>query len=125
MRDQEVITTVLSEVDVYSNLQEDAFNHIVRYFGSFEQQGKLTIVLEYAREGNLVDFLDRTPPPTSLEDRIALWDSFFRLLLGLDATHNLNQAAGNQNNDGRWLLKGFVPIPSPTSLSLAQTHLTP
>lgn len=108
MRDEQVITSLLSEVDIYSNLEESAFDHIVKYFGSFEQQGKLTIVLEHARGGNLVGFLDETPPPTRLEDKVALWHSFFRLLLGLYATHNLNAGLGNQSTECRWLLKGFV-----------------
>ncbi|KAK3367594.1 hypothetical protein B0H63DRAFT_515424 [Podospora didyma] len=118
-RDKEVIATLANEVDVYSLLQDDAFEHIIRYFGSFEQQGKSTIVLEHAQGGNLVDFMAKTPPPHTFRDRFALWDSFFRLLMALNATHNLNPSAGNQTHAGQWLLKGIHQDIRPQNILIA------
>lgn len=108
MRTQAVTDSLNNEIDVYSNLKESAFDHIIGYFGSFEQHGKLTIILEHARGGNLVGFWEQNALPATLQDRIELWDSFFHLLNALEATHNLNPVAGTVKDTGQWWLKGYV-----------------
>ncbi|KAK3382680.1 kinase-like domain-containing protein [Lasiosphaeria ovina] len=100
-RNKEVSAMLCNEVDVYSLLEPNAFKHIIGYFGSFEQKGMSTIVLEYASGGNLLEYLEKTVPPHRPDERYALWDSFFQLLLGLHATHNLNPTAENVNELGQ------------------------
>ncbi|KAK0712015.1 hypothetical protein B0H67DRAFT_669774 [Lasiosphaeris hirsuta] len=80
-----------NEVDIYSNLADEDFTHIVKYYGSVVQQGKLTLILEYASGGNLVTYFQEPHPHTTAE-RDSFWQSFSCLLLGLDKIHHLSQA---------------------------------
>lgn len=90
-----------NEVDMYIELKERAFDDIVRYYGSFVQQGKFTLILEFASEGNLLDYFEHTPhPPTGFE-RVRFWLRFFLLLHALTYIHQLCKFKGN-------VLKGLV-----------------
>jgi serine/threonine protein kinase len=99
-----------NEVDVYSSLNgaETGYEHVVKYFGSFTQQGKSTIILEWANDGDLQSFFNSVDRPYRQLDRREFWASFFRLLMGLHATHNLN--ATQEPPKKQWLLKGFVML---------------
>ncbi|KAK3347002.1 hypothetical protein B0T25DRAFT_521295 [Lasiosphaeria hispida] len=81
-----------NEVDIYSNLADENFSHIVKYYGSVVQQGKFTLILEYASGGNLVSYFQKTPHPHTTAGRASFWQSFSSLLLGLDKIHHLSQA---------------------------------
>jgi serine/threonine protein kinase len=97
-----------NEVDIYSKLPPEAFEHIVSYLGSLDQQGRMTLLLEYVEGGNLQTYFANTQPPRTPSDRLEFWNSFFCLLKGLDATHNLNPAGETGRKNGQWLLKGCV-----------------
>ncbi|KAH8889148.1 hypothetical protein GQ53DRAFT_843190 [Thozetella sp. PMI_491] len=99
-RDAEILFK--NEVAVYSNLREDSFDNIVRYYGSFEQVGVRTVVLEYADGGTLANFFARTNSIERPDDRIRFWKGFLGLLRGLDDIHNLRQP---DTDRGKWLLK--------------------
>ncbi|KAK4206185.1 hypothetical protein QBC37DRAFT_381340 [Rhypophila decipiens] len=122
MRTQAVTNSLNNEIDVYSNLEESAFKHVIGYFGSFEQQGKLTMMLEHASRGNLLDFWEKNALPNTVQDKINFWESFFMLLQALDATHNLNPVAGTAQDTGQWLLKGMHQDIRPQNILITETE---
>lgn len=93
-----------NELDIYVNQGKEALEYIVGYYGSFEQQGKRTIALEHANGGDLANFFRSNVSFTKEEDRHHFWTSFFGLLLGLAATHDMNPRSHGQKTG--WLLKG-------------------
>ncbi|KAM7215402.1 hypothetical protein V8F06_009263 [Rhypophila decipiens] len=111
MRTQAVTDSLNNEIDVYSNLEEPAFEH-----------GKLTIILEHASRGNLLDLWEKNALPNTVQDRINLWESFFMLLQALDATHNLNPVAGTSQDTGQWVLKGMHQDIRPQNILVTETE---
>ncbi|KAK5655735.1 hypothetical protein OQA88_5272 [Cercophora sp. LCS_1] len=85
----EVFQMVSNKVDIYSNLGNIDFDHIVRYYGSISQQDTFSLILEYAGKGNLFDYFETVPRPQTASDRAKFWHSFFKLLLALDSVHHL------------------------------------
>ncbi|KAK5655745.1 hypothetical protein OQA88_5282 [Cercophora sp. LCS_1] len=81
-----------NEIDIYSQLGDSDFDHILRYYGSFSQQGKYTLILEYASRGTLLDYFEKQPRPQTIGHRIEFWRAFFSLLLGLGRIHCLCKA---------------------------------
>ncbi|KAF5641654.1 acriflavine sensitivity control ACR-2 [Fusarium sp. NRRL 52700] len=77
------------EAEVYTRLKRFNETSITRYYGSFEypETNKRFIILEYTREGSLLDFFRKTPPdnPSDLE---LLWERLLLLLNGLYRLHN-------------------------------------
>lgn len=94
-----------NEVDLYGQIQHDPNNHIVKYYGSFQQLGRRTVVLEYADKGNLAEFFDQHGPIEDTLVRQLFFQAFMDLLFGLVAIHNLRLP---DEDDGRprWILKG-------------------
>jgi serine/threonine protein kinase len=62
-------------------------DHIITYYGSFEQRGKLCLVLEYVDGGNLFDFLKNTEPPQAESDIRDLWASINGIFKGFHRIH--------------------------------------
>ncbi|KAH8881813.1 kinase-like protein [Thozetella sp. PMI_491] len=85
----------LNEVAVYSNLREESFDEIVKYYGSFRQVGVNTLILEQADGGTLANFFERTKPIERPEDRLYFWREFLGLLRGLDYIHNFQPLDGD------------------------------
>ncbi|KAJ4997926.1 hypothetical protein K4K48_006169 [Colletotrichum sp. SAR 10_66] len=103
--DPETAKMYLNEVDMYSQLvRESAFDHIIRYFGSFETAGLRTIVLEYANGGSLKSFFLNNTPPHDQSNRKKFWNSLMGLLRGLENIHNLNET--KRYAKGAWVLRG-------------------
>ncbi|PNP86647.1 hypothetical protein FNYG_00037 [Fusarium nygamai] len=76
------------EAEVYTRL--GIFNEgITNCYGSFEypETNKRIIILEYTREGSLLDFFRKTRPSNS-RDLELLWDRLLLLLDGLYKLHN-------------------------------------
>ncbi|ORY56098.1 uncharacterized protein BCR38DRAFT_478873 [Pseudomassariella vexata] len=63
------------------------FNCIVRYYGSIEQGNTRTIILEYARGGNLVNYYQKHREGLPADRRKAFWDAMFVMCDGLVALH--------------------------------------
>ncbi|KAG7077172.1 serine/threonine protein kinase [Colletotrichum scovillei] len=105
--DPEVIQTYENEVNMYTQLDAQPALYdsmsIIRYFGSFEIPGLRTVILEYARGGNLKSFFESYPPPLARSDRVLLWNNLMNLLGGLHAIHNLKETQGGK---GSWGLRG-------------------
>lgn len=78
------------EADAYSRFAKKHGNYISQCFGTFQQNGKRTIVLEWAPGGTLLDFLSRTLPPQSEEQVKKLWTRLSQLLHGLAFIHGMS-----------------------------------
>lgn len=75
-------------------------------------------MLEYATGGDLRTFLQSVKPPSNIEHRTAFWINFFKLLLGLDAVHNLEPSSNDKES---WFLEGYLmPPPSFATLQRAK-----
>ncbi|KAF4902206.1 hypothetical protein CGCFRS4_v002371 [Colletotrichum fructicola] len=94
-----------NEVDMYSQLvRERAFDHVIRYYGSFETAGLRTIVLEHANGGSLKSFFRTHPPPRSQGSCERFWNSLMGLLRGLENIHEMNET--QEYSKGAWILRG-------------------
>ena len=82
-----------NEVDFYANLGDADFAHIVRYYGSFVQLDRFTLILEYASQGTLADYFQNTPHPSTPSERERFWRAFLDLLLALEWIHDLGRAS--------------------------------
>ncbi|KAK1506458.1 serine/threonine protein kinase [Colletotrichum costaricense] len=105
--DPEVVQTYENEVNMYTQLDAQPTLYdsmsVIRYFGSFEIPGLRTVILEYARGGNLKSFFESCPPPLARSDRVLFWNNLMDLLGGLHAIHNLKETQGGK---GSWGLRG-------------------
>jgi len=90
-----------NEVDIYTSLDDGAFEYVIRYYGSFVQQGKFTLILEYASKGTLLDYFETMPRPRTCLERTRFWQRFFSLLPALAYIHQLCTFKDN-------VLKGLV-----------------
>ncbi|KAM3071948.1 hypothetical protein ACMFMG_008416 [Clarireedia jacksonii] len=71
---------------------------IIGFYGSWKQNGRYNILLEYADVGTLETFLLHTDPPDKDSDIIDLWESVFQLLQGLLKIHHEAVPNGGQNS---------------------------
>ena len=67
------------EVNVFRCLGSQGHDHIVKYFGSFEQSGKCVVIEEYADGGTLSEFLQTSDRPSTPAELERLFDSLFDL----------------------------------------------
>lgn len=91
-----------NEADAYTTLFAPSFDYIVRYLGSFEQNGKFTVILEYAEGGSLLDFLKKGYNPIDNEELVKFWTRMFELLWGLHCIHEISKPDGATD----WILEG-------------------
>ena len=66
---------------------------LLGYYGSFFQDGKFVLILEYADHGSLLQFFREDRPPHDADELVAFWLASCRLLVGLQAIHNNDQRA--------------------------------
>lgn len=78
------------EVEAYKSLSGSAVVGVVRCLGSFQQNGRFTILLEHSNE-DLSDFFEHIPPPTGHREAVNFWKDLFRLLDGLQIIHGLKE----------------------------------
>ncbi|KAF0329873.1 hypothetical protein GQ607_003046 [Colletotrichum asianum] len=96
-----------NEWAMYTQLKEDAFNHIVRYHGSFQCLDRRTIVLEYAPGGDLLSFFKNRKPPRADYQRKQFWLNIIGLLEGLAAIDDLTRYCEDDDQSREmWHLKG-------------------
>ena len=78
--------------------------HIIAYYGSFIHGHSYNIILEYADQGTLEDFMRKTDSPSSAEDSLLLWDRLF------DVTHGVMTIHGQIDNDSSasQILNGYA-----------------
>lgn len=66
--------------------------HIVKFYGSFQQNGTGNLILEYVGGGTLSNYLRNTLNPQSLHDIYDFWTSVSGLLHGLHKVHQATDA---------------------------------
>jgi hypothetical protein len=74
----------------------DCFDHIVQYLGSFEQNGRCFMVLEYASRGSLLDLFREGEPPSTPEERRYFLYGMMGLIKAIDKIQNLGGGPGTQ-----------------------------
>ena len=75
-------------------LSERITPSIIGFYGSFIRDGTYNNILEYADQGTLEDFMERTPSPSNGEDITLLWERLFNVLHGLLTIQNTPGIAG-------------------------------
>jgi serine/threonine protein kinase len=76
------------EVNIF-NLVNNTCENLVRQLGSFSQNDKFVIVLEYANGGTLLDIFQANHLPRNLTRMKEFWRNLMRLLFALDKLHSL------------------------------------
>ncbi|GKT99137.1 serine threonine protein kinase [Fusarium langsethiae] len=74
----------------------DSCDHIVQYLGSFEQNKRCFMVLEYATEGSLLELYRRDEPPATPEERRYFLYGMMGLIKAVDKIQNLGGGSRNQ-----------------------------
>jgi len=69
---------------------------IIGFYGSYRHGNAFHIILEYANEGTLEDFLQKVTPPTNPHDIYVLWRNMLQLLCALTVLHNV----GREDTEG-------------------------
>ncbi|KAK7994270.1 hypothetical protein PG991_015858 [Apiospora marii] len=87
------------ERKLLANLPSEASEVIVNYLGSFKQNRKSVIVLEFAPGGNLAAFLRNARTPTTQGEFCSLWTSLTSLLIAIYYLNNLPIGAGCAHRD--------------------------
>jgi len=70
-------------------LQSDISHNMARFYGSWVQNQKYNMLLEYVGGGTLIEFFRRTKPPQTSEDRIKFWENLLDLVKPLSRIHEL------------------------------------
>lgn len=76
---------------------------IIRFYGSFIQDGTYNIILEYADMGTLENYFERTTPPSRGEDIIKFWRRIFSILSALMMIHGMQHS----NAEGPQIFQGY------------------
>ena len=84
---QEQKADVKLEAQVLSKIKS---KYVVQYYDSFEEDGKLNIIMEYCDSGDLNDFLEKHKQTKHLLSENLVWKIFIKITLGLADIHKLN-----------------------------------
>ncbi|KAK7914146.1 serine/threonine protein kinase [Apiospora marii] len=87
------------EWKLLANLPSEASEVIVNYLGSFKQNRKSVIVLEFAPGGNLAAFLRNARTPATQAEFYSFWTSLASLLIAVYYLNNLPNGAGCAHRD--------------------------
>ena len=74
------------EAQVLSKIKS---KYVVKYYDSFEEDGKLNIIMEYCDNGDLNDFIERQKLTKHLLSENLVWKIFIKITLGLADIHKL------------------------------------
>lgn len=75
--------------------QNKTNEHIIGYYGSFQQNGTYNLMLELANFHSLADYLAEVRRPANLAEIQLFWVSMSGLLIGLQGVHQISIADGN------------------------------
>lgn len=82
------------ENDAYSLMESSGpSDNVVRFYGSFQQNGTGSLVMEYIQGGNLLEYLREDHYPQTLGDIHDFWFSISGLLKGLAKVHQVTEGA--------------------------------
>ena len=79
-------------------------SNIIGFYGGFVCEETYNIILEYADLGNLDDYMERIPPPSTLHEKMTFWDNFLSVMNGLVKIHG----EGEDDPDIFQILLGYV-----------------
>ena len=85
----------------------------MRIYTGFKFGGRNNLLLEYADQGTLEEYLEKTSPPSSAEDIIDLWESVLRVIIGVIRIHN----PSSSDTDDQQMFQGYVFCKSSISMS--------
>lgn len=74
-------------------LQNNPSEHVIAYYGSFQQGPRRTLISEYVHGGTLLDYLRSTDPPKTRQDIHDFWISLLNILKGLHSVHQITNHA--------------------------------
>ncbi|KAF4452974.1 serine/threonine protein kinase [Fusarium austroafricanum] len=74
----------------------DSCEHIVQYMGSFEQNNRCFIILEYASGGSLLELFNQGVPLMTPEQRMYFWRGLMGLTKAINKIQNLGGGPHNQ-----------------------------
>lgn len=84
------------EKEVYSLIESSGpSDHIVRFYGSFQQSGRGYLVLEFVDGGTLNQYLNEVLIPQTASDVHDFWSSVNGLTDGLRKIHQINEASSS------------------------------
>ena len=91
---------------------ENPSPYIVAYYGGFVHGSTYNIILEYADQGTLEDFIRDTPTPSTIEDILLFWDRLFNIIHGVMNIHGLMTHDGKtgKNSSASQILFGYVLV---------------
>lgn len=81
--------------------------HIIAYYGGFIHGDSYNIILEYADQGTLEDFMRNTKSPSTIEDTAIFWDRLFGVTHGIMTIHG---NIGNYSSVSQ-IINGYVLCP--------------
>ncbi|OTA94293.1 hypothetical protein M434DRAFT_384027 [Hypoxylon sp. CO27-5] len=84
------------EIKALRMLKNSSPPNVIKYYGSFRQNGTYNIILEYADGGDLAEFLRRTRSPKGVEVQ-EFWESLSPCFRGLHCVHHLMDIDGKVN----------------------------
>ncbi|KAH9908450.1 hypothetical protein F4778DRAFT_768378 [Xylariomycetidae sp. FL2044] len=76
-----------NEIRALTMLKNTQATNIVKYYGSFQQNGTYNIIMEYAEGGSLGDMLSGSRRPSTSEEIKQFWASLLDVLNGLEGIH--------------------------------------
>lgn len=68
---------------------EDVSDHIVKFHGSWEQDGIYNLLLEYVEGGTLDSYFGVVEPPRSKEENLKFWGNLLNPIKILERMHKL------------------------------------
>lgn len=79
------------ERDAYMRLRwsGDPIDHVLAYYGGFVHGNTYNIILEYADQGTLEDYMSNIGPPSTIEELVLLWDRLLHVTTGIMAIHGI------------------------------------
>ena len=95
-----------TEKEGFTRLQDDGLpsSNIIGFYCGFVCQETYNIILEYADFGNLDEYMEKVPPPSTTQEKMIFWDNFSAVLNGLAKIHG----EGEDNPDILQILLGYV-----------------
>jgi len=105
---KEAETYYTNEVNAFRELRNEPYSpNLIGFYGSFIQNGTYNVLLEYADQGDLENYLKTRTPPSRGGDIIRFWRGLFGILNALDLIHNVPRSA----LDGPHFLQGYAYLP--------------
>ena len=95
------------EVEALQRLSQPPNPHLIAFYGSYTQGNTHNLILEYADEGTLETYFERTDPPVEEDDIAKFWTHMFGILKALDGIH---KPFPMHVADGPVLFNGYVLI---------------